>query len=81
MGYQIKGSGDIVMANEKQLQILGYGGFDRVTAWNDWREKNPNVKPDLSGAHLINAMLQRVNLSGANLSCANLRRAHLTELI
>jgi len=34
------------MANEEQLRILRRG----VKAWNTLREKNPHVRPDLSGA-------------------------------
>lgn len=65
------------MANTEHLQILGEGGLDRVKAWNHWRSQNPDVMPDLSGSHLLDAILQRANLSGANLSGAFLRRAHL----
>jgi uncharacterized protein YjbI with pentapeptide repeats len=46
------------MANEKHLQIIRRG----VGAWNDWREKNPELIPDLSEADLIEA-----NLGGASL--------------
>lgn len=36
------------MADEEQLKIIRQG----VAAWNDGREKNPEVRPDLIGAHL-----------------------------
>jgi len=36
------------MANREHLEILKRG----VKAWNEWREKNPDVKPDLRGADL-----------------------------
>lgn len=65
------------MANQEQLHILGEGGFERVEAWNKWRSQNPRVRPDLSGAHLLNAILQKADLSGTNLSGAFLRGAHL----
>jgi hypothetical protein len=58
------------MENEEHLKILQVG----VDAWNDWREKNPEVIPDLRGAILWSA-----NLSGANLSWADLREAGLSE--
>jgi uncharacterized protein YjbI with pentapeptide repeats len=57
------------MADEEHLKILRQG----VAAWNDWREKNPEVlRPDLNEANLI-----RANLSGANLSGASLRETLL----
>jgi Pentapeptide repeats (8 copies) len=40
------------MANQKHLDVLKMG----VTAWNKWREENPGLRPDLSGA-LVNAPL------------------------
>jgi hypothetical protein len=54
------------MADQSHLDILQQG----IEAWNNaWKERNPSIKPDLSGA----------DLSGANLSDANLSRAHLTR--
>jgi uncharacterized protein YjbI with pentapeptide repeats len=58
------------MANKEHLAILRQG----VDAWNRWREENPEVKPDLSGAKLNGA-----DLSGANLFEAKLIRADLSE--
>lgn len=52
------------MANQQHLRQLIKKGITRdkwsegVAAWNMWRQKNPNVQPDLSS----------VDLSGANLS-------------
>ncbi|NER82345.1 MAG: pentapeptide repeat-containing protein [Leptolyngbya sp. SIO1D8] len=68
------------MANEKHLEILNQG----VEAWNQWREENPKLKPDLSRANLHNANLSyanlsEVNLRGANLNLANLRYAKLSK--
>ncbi len=57
------------MADEEHLAILEKG----VEAWNRWREENPRIRPDLSGANLRGA-----NLNGANLSYANLNRAELS---
>jgi uncharacterized protein YjbI with pentapeptide repeats len=63
-----------------------------VTAWNTWRDENPNIHPNLSGANLgkadlhganlgkanlFDAYLHTANLSGANLAHASLRRANL----
>ena len=56
------------MANEEHFKILNQG----VEAWNEWREKNPQRTPDLSGANLIMA-----NLSGADLCEADLNKAVL----
>ncbi|MBI3943712.1 MAG: toll/interleukin-1 receptor domain-containing protein [Chloroflexi bacterium] len=68
------------MANTEHLAILKHG----VEAWNKWREKNPDIKPDLTGAILHLADLREASLSGAdlrgaNLSGTDLRRANLTE--
>jgi hypothetical protein len=54
------------------------------TAWNVWRDENPNIDPDLRGADLRGADLRGANLAEANLSRAklteaNLSRAKLTE--
>jgi Pentapeptide repeats (8 copies) len=50
-----------------------------VAAWHDWRRKNPDTRPDLSGAILSRADLSRAYLNGANLSLAILNRAHLSR--
>ena len=44
-----------------------------VEIWNQWRKKNPTVKP-----YLREAVLRRMDLSGANLREANLRKADLS---
>jgi hypothetical protein len=56
------------MANPEHLAILKEG----VGVWNDWREKNPDITPDLSSADLNHANLSYANLRGANLRGANL---------
>ena len=71
------------MANPEHLKILKQG----VKAWNDWREDNPNIIPDLSrsdlrgenlpGANLSRTNIKEAHLKNANLSMANLRRANL----
>ena len=65
------------MANQEQLRTLKKEG---VEVWNLWREDNPNVKIDLSGANLSgsnlsNACFIRANLSGANLKGVGLVQA------
>ena len=57
------------MANKEHIAILKKG----VDAWNEWRIKNPDIRPDLSGANL-----PRANISGAYLSGAYLREAILS---
>ena len=61
------------MANEEHLKILKQG----VEAWNEWREKNPQITPDLSKANLYEADLTGANLYEADLSEADLSKANL----
>ena len=63
------------MANDEHLARLKQG----VAAWNVWRDKNPNISPDLTGADLSGANLGGANLRRAELSGANLRRAKLGD--
>ncbi|MGC2108805.1 MAG: toll/interleukin-1 receptor domain-containing protein [Candidatus Korobacteraceae bacterium] len=56
------------MANQEHLAILRQG----VEEWNKWRDERPDVKPDLSEAHLSRANLSGADLHGANLSEADL---------
>jgi uncharacterized protein YjbI with pentapeptide repeats len=67
------------MANAEHVALLLDNG---VAAWNAWREKNPNIRPDLSGVTLVHVDRSGANLSGANLSdarfvLANVREANL----
>ena len=50
-----------------------------VETWNKWREKNPEVKPDLRRAALVHAKLAGANLQGADLRGAQMRGADLQE--
>jgi uncharacterized protein YjbI with pentapeptide repeats len=63
------------MANEEHLARLKEG----VKIWNAWRITSPEIQPDLDGAHLYMAALDRVDLNGARLERVNLYRAHLDE--
>lgn len=79
------------MANPEHLEILRHG----VKEWNEWREKHPEIQPELSGADLseINLRganlhrtdfrggtdLRRSDLCGADLSGADLRGVDLSE--
>ena len=62
-----------VMANQQQVKILLQG----VDTWNQWRQKYPKIKVDLSGANLSNADLNNADLNNANLDGANLDGASL----
>jgi uncharacterized protein YjbI with pentapeptide repeats len=64
-----------IMANPEHLAILAQG----VEAWNEWRDDNPQVEPDLSRADLNRIEVARVNLVSANLRGANLRGADLSR--
>jgi uncharacterized protein YjbI with pentapeptide repeats len=58
------------MGNEDYLNLLKQG----AEAWNDWRNENPNLNPNLRGLSL-----QRLNLVGANLTRVDLRYTHLVR--
>ena len=62
------------MANDKHVALLKKG----VAAWNEWRAKNPDIRPDLREANFSKADLNRADLSLANLSRADLSRADLS---
>ncbi len=61
------------MGNREHLKLLTQG----AEVWNDWREKNPGVIPDLEEADLGRASLAGVDLREANFKDANLQGAHL----
>src|SRR6266576_2403890 len=63
------------MANSKHLDILKQG----IKEWNQWRQKHPDVRPDLSEAQLGDANLRNANLRGANLSGAQLSETQLSK--
>ncbi len=63
------------MAIRQQLSILKQGALP----WNEWRKKNPDVRPDFQEASLTGTNLCRANLSGANLGGAELASADLQE--
>jgi hypothetical protein len=61
------------MANPDNLELLR----QNVKAWNEWREKEREVRPNLSEADLHSMDLGGANLYGAILGRANLGRANL----
>lgn len=56
--------------NKNHLKILKQG----VKSWNKWRDKNPNIIPDLAGVKL-----SYFDLDGINLARADLRRVNLSH--
>jgi Pentapeptide repeats (8 copies) len=70
------------MANDEHVAMLKKG----VETWNKWRDENPHVRVDLSGADLHEADLRKADLHeadlrGADLHEANLRMANLSGAI
>jgi hypothetical protein len=61
------------MANDDHINILKEGPNE----WNQWREENPDVKPDLSRADFTYANLISTNLSDVNLREADLMGVNL----
>jgi uncharacterized protein YjbI with pentapeptide repeats len=61
------------MATPKHLKVLKQG----TATWNKWREKNPEIRPDLSGADLTGVTLSKANLVGTDFSRAILTWADL----
>jgi hypothetical protein len=48
------------MANPEYIDILKQG----AGVWNQWRDENPGIQPDLAEADLRSAYLREVNLPG-----------------
>ena len=63
------------MAKTEHVDLLSSG----VEAWNEWRQNNPHVEPDLGDVNLQHAKLSGVDFSKATLSRANLRDAELSK--
>jgi len=68
------------MSNPEHLALIKQG----VTAWNVWRQDNPEVRAnlfraDLEGMYLAGANLSKVDLRRARLGRAFLRSANLSE--
>jgi uncharacterized protein YjbI with pentapeptide repeats len=63
------------MANDEHVALLKQG----VKAWNAWRKKDPDVRPDLRGATLVGADLRGADLKRANLAGADLGKAKLED--
>jgi uncharacterized protein YjbI with pentapeptide repeats len=63
------------MANEEHLNLLKQG----IANWNEWRSRNPPLRPELAGANLIGTSLSGANLIRADLSKADLSKADLSR--
>jgi TIR domain/Pentapeptide repeats (8 copies) len=63
------------MANEEHLAQLRQG----VTNWNAWREKHPEILPDLSDIRLDRICLAKANLAEANFAKTFLRGTDLRK--
>jgi len=53
--------------------------MEGMDAWNEWRNKNPGLRPDLSNANLQTMDLHGINLMMANLEKSNLKDANLQK--
>ena len=56
------------------LAILDLG----VTRWNEWRQQNPSIQPQLRSTDLTSRQLQGIDLSGADLKGADFRYANVS---
>ena len=63
------------MAEKEHLAILKQG----MDSWNTRRKGNPDIRPDLHGALLMETQLAGVYLHNADLAKANLAKANLAE--
>lgn len=61
-------------ANKQHLALLRRGTAD----WNKWREKNPDIRPELYGVDLSG--IHDFDLNGVNLSWTDLREAQLQHV-
>ncbi|NEP59024.1 MAG: pentapeptide repeat-containing protein [Symploca sp. SIO2G7] len=66
----------MMMADSEHLECLKQG----VEIWNQWREENPEIVPDLSNVYLSEAYMGEASLSGANFNGTQLNGASLHEV-
>jgi uncharacterized protein YjbI with pentapeptide repeats len=68
-----------VMANEKHVALLKSSiGLPDENEWNEWRKQNPDIRPDLVEARLIEEDLSWADLHSADLRGASLKAARLS---
>jgi uncharacterized protein YjbI with pentapeptide repeats len=63
------------MAKNNHVELIKKG----ATAWNEWRDKNPEIVPDLCATDLGDARLSRANLSKADLPGTASRELNLVN--
>lgn len=63
------------MANPEHLEILKQG----VGIWNQWREKNPEIKPNLEGSDFSNKDFRGINFDDVNFSEAKFNACDLRD--
>jgi uncharacterized protein YjbI with pentapeptide repeats len=63
------------MADEQHVKILRQG----VSVWNEWREGNPNIIPDLTRSRFNHEKLSGINFSETNLAGADLSYTDLCD--
>ncbi len=63
------------MADQRHLLVLRKG----VNAWNQWREKHPEILPALRDGDLHEQSLSGIDFRRTNLDGANLHNAHLSS--
>ncbi len=63
------------MAKQQYLEILRQG----VDVWNQWRQKYPDIQPDLRDVELRDAQLNKIDFHNTRLDRADLYRADLRE--
>lgn len=63
------------MANPQHLEILNRGRY----IWNQWREDNAQIKPDLRASYLREAKLQEYDLRDCDLRGAVMLGAFMTD--
>lgn len=61
------------MANDEHVEIL----FNGVDSWNQWRESNKNISPDLSTLNLTSKKGKLLSLAKGNFNCTNFTGANL----
>ena len=63
------------MANPDHLTRAGYA----TGVWNRWRDQQPDIAPDLSGADISKGLYRKGKLFGANLSGTDFRGSNMRE--
>jgi uncharacterized protein YjbI with pentapeptide repeats len=64
------------MANHQHISLLEQG----VSIWNEWRENNANILPNLQEANLSNMDLRNANFSNLNLTKTNFYNSDLNNV-